>query len=182
MNRIWIIVAVVIGVYLALGACTMSMAQESLRGKEGAVWNQNARAIEVLGRLEKQVSAFMADRQEVVAQITEARAGMQNAAKSRDLVELDQAQRLLGSAINVIFEAYPDLSLSVQQTALMDETAGSINRIVYARQELMNAQVGYNQSRIFFFPLQMMYPRQQVVGEGFDAMAPLPASTFGEKQ
>jgi len=63
--------------------------------------------------------------------------------------------------------------------ALMDETAGSINRISFARDTLIESQVGFNQSRIIFFPVGLMFPRMSVLGEYHDPSTPLPTSNFG---
>lgn len=180
MNRESILfVGAALVLYLIVGGCSLNMKQEDIQGKQGQVWNVTQRAIDVLGRLEQQVSVFMADRKDVIEQITNARNGMVNAANNHNLQQLATAQQAADAVIRVIMEAYPDLSLTAQQTALMDETAGSINRIAYARQQLIDAQVGYNQQRIFFAPLQFMFPRIEVVGENFDPTTALPTSSFG---
>ncbi|PIZ46326.1 hypothetical protein CO180_01035 [candidate division WWE3 bacterium CG_4_9_14_3_um_filter_41_6] len=180
-SSIWI-VGIIVAAYLILGSCTMSMQKEGMSGKQGEVWNQSARAIEVLPRLEREVEVFMSDRQDVIGQITAARVGFESATENHNLQELAQAQGMLDSAIKVIVEAYPTLDLSTSQIALMDETAGSLNRIAYARQKLIETQVSYNKSRIIFFPLQPFFPRAEVTGENYDPTTTLPPSTFGRGQ
>lgn len=165
--------------YLLIGAFSLSMQQESLNGAQGEVWNQTDRSVQVLGRLEQQVTVFMADRKDVIDQITAARSALVAASQQRDLAKLEQAKQLTESVLKLIVEAYPNLSLTEQQTSLMDETAGSLNRITYARQKLIDAQVGFNKTRIFFFPLQVAYARVDVVGENFDPTTQLPPSNFG---
>lgn len=177
------IVLGVIGLFVVaqiLGAINLSMSRESLRGRVAEVWNQNDRAAQVLGRLEQQMEVFMQDRQDLIAQIAEARKDMESASETGNLEQALAAQQSAGLAVSVIVEAYPNLDLSAQQLALMDETAGSLNRIAYARQELISAQVGYNRSRILFLPVGMFFPRVQVIGEWEDPMQSLPPSTFGQ--
>ena len=55
----------------------------------------------------------------------------------------------------VVVENYPDLKADTQFTALMDELAGTENRISVARQDYNNAVKSYNQ-RIRTFPSVIM--------------------------
>lgn len=166
--------------YVLLGVLVLSMQKETIRGRVAEVWNQNDRAAQVLGRLEQQMEVFMADRQDIIQTIADARRDMEQASAEGNMEQALAAQQQAGFAIDVIIEAYPDLNLSQQQLALMDETAGSLNRIAYARQELITAQVGYNRSRILFLPAGLFFPREQVIGEWEDPMQSLPPSIFGQ--
>ncbi len=177
------VVLLVVGgllVYALLGAVTLSMQKETIRGRVGQVWNANDRAAQVLDRLEGQMEVFLADRQDLIQDIANARRDMQQASQDGDLEQALAAQDQAALAINVVVEAYPDLDLSGPQQALMDETSGSLNRIAYARQELIDAQVGYNRTRILFLPVGLVFPREQVIGEGMDPMQSLPPSSFGQ--
>lgn len=177
-NLRWILAG--IAVYLVVGGLVLAMKQEDLRGKNAAVWNMVSRATEVLGRLENQVTVFLKDRKDLIAQITVARNDMLAAQQTENLQALAVAEQKTSLAIKAVFEAYPDVSLVGVQQGLMDETAGSINRVSYVRKDLIDAQVSYNQMRILFFPLAMFFPRADVLGESFNAAAPLPTSSFGK--
>jgi LemA protein len=166
-------------IYLIIGGFSLASAQENVRGLTGQVWNANQRGVDVLGRLEGQLSVALADRQDLVKLITDARKAAEDAQASGDLDAVEAARQQAQLAINVIFENYPDLSLTPLQVGLMDETAGSLNRIAYARSELIKGQVSYNVARLFFFPLSFVFPRMEVLGEFSDPSLPFPTSSFG---
>lgn len=167
------------GAYQIVGGVSLAMAQESMAGKTAEVWNTTQRAIELLPRLEKEVSVFMEDRQDLIDKITTARNDYLAAKEAGDLSMLNAAYESM-LAVQVQIEAYPTTDLSDQQSQLMYETAGSINRITYARSQLIETQVSYNQSRILFFPVGLIFPRVEVLGENANPASPLPTSTFGE--
>ena len=162
-------------VYLVLGAFTLSMRREGLHGLTGNVWNNVDRATQLLTRLESEVLYAYKDRQALYQTITAARNDLLAA---RAVGDLEKATNVAGR-ISVILE---DNSLAGDltpvQISLMDETAGSINRITYARSKLIEGQVGYNQTRIFFFPVAVFFPRVEVLGETANPAQQLPPSPF----
>lgn len=162
-----------------IGGVTLAMSQETIAGRTGEVWNTTQRAIDLLPRLEREVEVFMEDRQEIVAQITTARNDFLAAQEAGDLAQLNAVHETMLD-IRVQIEAYPTINLTDQQRVLMYETAGSINRIAYARGQLIDAQVQFNKNRLLFMPVGLIFPRQEILGENVDPGQPLPPSTFGE--
>jgi LemA protein len=170
-----LIIALII-IYAVSGILVMEPMQQDIDGKTGEVWNNVQRAIDLLGRLEQQMTVYLSDRQDLIDKIVTGRNEMLAAKESGDLDAVLVSQTNTQSAIDAVFEAYPDLSLTETQQGLMDETAGSMNRIAYARSELINTQVAYNKGRIIWF----WYPKIDILGSSYDAAKPLPTSSFGQ--
>lgn len=178
-----------------MGYFSLASKAEGLDGKEGAVWNMVERANELLPRLENDMEVFMKDRVlimekivdgrkvevNVADEINDASADMRTAQDTNDVALASAAADRLRAAISVIVENYPDLGLQQAQIALMDETAGSINRIAYARGELIEAQTDYNKTRVYYPFINGMFPRENVLGSNEQYQdAQLQDSTFGE--
>jgi len=173
-----IVVVAIVG--LLLGAYSLAQQQESIDGFRGEVWNQVDRASQLLTRLESQLQYGVTELVAINEQITQARKNIQTAREAGDLeaalAATDQAQL----AVQVMIEAYPDYyDLTSVFEGLQDETAGSFNRISYARQRLIEAQVGYNRTRVTFFPLMPFFERQEVIGAAFDPTSSVAPSTLG---
>jgi len=177
MKKIIIIALVMLAVplYLFVGYISTNSLLQDIEGKTGEVWNSVDRAIQVLDRLEGQMEVYLADRQDLIDQITAARNDILAAKENGNLATLTDAQNKTEIAVQAIAEAYPDISLSGLQQGLMDETAGSLNRISYARKELIETQVKYNKATVWF----PFYPKVEVLGSSFNPETTLPPSTFG---
>lgn len=178
MKKSYIAIALIVFIaifYFLFGCISLNSLKQDIDGKTGEVWNSVDRAIQVLDRLEGQMEVYLADRQDLIDQITAGRNDILAAKQNGDLRALTDAQNKTEIAVQAIAEAYPDISLSGLQQGLMDETAGSINRIAYARKELIEVQVRYNQSTILF----PFYPKVEVLGSSFNPETTMPPSTFG---
>lgn len=95
-----------------------------------------------------------ANHEGVFTEIADARAKLSGAISSGDIEAMKEANDGLSSALSrllVIHEAYPELKADKQFTALMDELAGTENRINVARQEYNDTVAIYNK-RIKVFP------------------------------
>jgi hypothetical protein len=165
---------------LLFGAYSLAQQQESIDGFRGEVWNQIDRASQLIGRLESQLQYGVEELDKINQQITNARVGIEAARKTGDLEAALAATNEAQLAVNVLVEAYPQyFDLTEVFTGLQDETAGSFNRIGYARQNLIDAQVLFNKTRITFFPLMPFFERQEVIGAAFDPTTQLAPSTLG---
>jgi hypothetical protein len=60
-----------------------------------------------------------------------------------DQAKVFQAATSTQVALKAFYENYPNFGLPSIQQGLLDETAGSFNRIAYARHQLIQAQVSY---------------------------------------
>lgn len=175
------IVLGILGVFLLwqiIGGISLSMQQESIKGGVGQIWNQIQTGNEKLEAIESQLIAAYADRQDLVAKIVEGRQNMNKAVESGDLNAATSAAESLRTTLTVMVENYPATDLSGLQVGVLDETAGIFNRIGYQRDEQIKRQVGFNQSRILFFPIGLVFARQNVLGEDFNPMSEGPKSSF----
>jgi len=177
--KIGLIVIVLLVGYQILGGCALAQQQETIHGNTGEVWNQVNRGVELLPRLESQVLFAYSNRDGIIDKIVTARNNLLAAQKVGDLAKAIEASQQASLSLSLLVENYPNVSLTEVQRGLMDETAGTLNRIAYARGKLINAEVSYNQSRIMFFPVGIMaFPRSEVLGESANPEQRLPGSRF----
>lgn len=177
MKKISMVLVVLVVSYLAIGWFTLLIQSNNVDAKTGTVWVQIQRAGELLPRLETQVTFYAKDRQDLIQKIADARANL--AATNKSNSNLAAAERDVTTTLQAFMEAYPALSLEGVQVGLLDETSGSMNRISYARQELIEAQTSYNNTRSFFYMLGMFVPRMEILGENADPTATIAPSTLG---
>jgi hypothetical protein len=193
----WQWILIVLAVWqIGIGYFALASARVGLDEPKGKVWNAVKRANELLPRLEDQYLEFARERQLVVETIVEGRKvqvsaadelqsatdDMQRAEETKDLALANQAFGRMDAAIQVIFENYPQLDLSQAQVALMDETSGSISRIANAREQLIEAQTSFNQTRVFYPFMAGMFPAENVMGADSFEDAELLDSSMSPKQ
>lgn len=155
MNKFapWIVIGlvallVVMGISSYNGLVSLN---ESVNGKWSQVENQLQRRADLIPNLVNTVKGYAAQEQQVIQAVADARsklAGAQGpAAKAQANEQLNGAlSRLL-----VVVENYPNLKSDQNFRALMDELAGTENRIAVARKDYNDAVQGYN-TRIRSFP------------------------------
>ena len=130
----------------------------SLVSKQTAVEEQAAnidaqlqRRADLIPNLVKTVKSFTEHESEVFSEVTEAREKLMSAGT---MAEKSEANEEVTSALNkliAIAESYPELKSDTVYVDLMDELAGSENRISYARQNYNEAAASYNKA-IRMFP------------------------------
>lgn len=176
----WIIAAVVVFLFWnAIGFMVLPLQQQGLAGNVGEVWNQVDRANQLLPRLEAQLKYTVAEQKQVIDKITAARNDILAAEQaSGDQAKIFKATASTQSALKAFYENYPDFGLPSVQQGLLDETAGSFNRIAYARGKLIDAQVSFNQARIFFPLAAVFIPPVEVLGSGVSPLTPITPSTL----
>lgn len=143
----------VIGVVLFLcGGISILGSYNGLVGQEETVdtaWadveTQYQRRYDLIPNLTNAVQGIFNQEQQVFKDIADARTRYAGAESGS--TEQIEAQSSLDSAISrllVIVESYPELKSNEQVTGLMDELAGTENRINVARQRYNEAARGYN--------------------------------------
>jgi len=152
MNRKWIPFAVVGGIVLIFIFLVVSR-YNSLVGKREAVdsaWseveNVLQRRADLIPNLVATVKGYAAHEKEIFEAVAEARAKL---AGARTPPEAAAANEQLSGALSrllVIAERYPDLKANQSFQALMDELAGTENRIAVARKRYNDAVKDYNQA------------------------------------
>lgn len=161
------------------GFIVLPLQQQGLAGKVGEVWNQVDRANQLLPRLEAQLKYSVAEQKQVIDRITAARNDILAAEQANgDQTKILKATNSTQSALKAFYENYPDFGLPAVQQGLLDETAGSFNRIAYARDILIEAQVSFNQARIFFPLAAAFIAPVEVLGSGVSPLAPVAPSTL----
>ena len=108
------------------------------------VESQYQRRSDLIPNLVSSVQGYLRYERELLTQITELRSRWQSATTQEDKIAYGTA---LDSAIGrllVVVENYPDLKANTAVTQLMDELAGTENRIAVERQRYNDAVRDYN--------------------------------------
>lgn len=154
-----IFLAILIVLLGGLGGCYISIKngliqqEEDVTAQWAQVENQLKRRSDLIPNLVETVKGFSVHEKEVIASVTEARAklaGSQSAAPA----ERAKLEGELSNAISrllVVVENYPTLKSDTHYIALMDELAGTENRIAVARKDYNNAVRAFN-TKIKQFP------------------------------
>jgi len=127
---------------------------ENVNGKWSQIETQLQRRADLIPNLVNTVKGFAAQERQIMQDVTDARARLAGAqgpaAKGQANEELNGAlSRLL-----VVVENYPNLKSDQNFRALMDELAGTENRVAVARRDYNEAVQTYN-TRIRSFPTSL---------------------------
>lgn len=125
--------------------------EENVDKSYAQIENQLQRRLDLIPNLVNTVKGYAAHEEEVLTAIADARARLAGAGSP---VEEATANAELSSALSrllVVVENYPDLKANQQFAQLMDELAGTENRISVARKDY-NEQVAEYNSRVKRFP------------------------------
>jgi LemA protein len=139
---------------LSVSACGYNTIQSYDEAAAAAKQNIDAqlqRRADLIPNLVNTVKGFAQQEQEVLTQVTQARAGLVGALQrpgGSDPAELANANAQLTTALsrlNVTVEAYPELRSNENFLRLQDELTGTENRIAVARTDYNNAVRQYNE-------------------------------------
>lgn len=120
---------------------------EEINNKWAQVENQLQRRSDLIPNLVKVVKSYATHEREVFTAVAEARSQMGTAIKTGDPQQVEAAERQFSSALSrliAVAENYPQLKADQQYIRLMDELAGTENRITVARMDYNNAVRDYN--------------------------------------
>ncbi len=120
--------------------------EENVSGQSANIDTQLQRRSDLIPNLVNTVKGYAAHETEIMTQISEARAQL---AGADTMAEKAEANEQLSGALDrllLIVENYPDLKADSQYTALMDELAGTENRISVARGDYNEAVQEYNRT------------------------------------
>lgn len=149
-----IIAAIVVVLLVVMGVSgynSLVALNENVNGKWAQVDNQVQRRADLIPNLVATVKGYAAHEQQAIQTVADARAKLAGAqgpaAKAQAYEEMNSAlSRLL-----VVVENYPNLKADQNFRALMDELAGSENRVATARRDYNEAVQVYN-GKIRAFP------------------------------
>src|SRR5699024_2977181 len=110
---------------------------------------------DLIPNLVNSVQGAMNQEREVFGNIADARARLKSAGTMEEEVEANNEMNSALSRLLVVMENYPELRSNDQVTALMDELAGTENRISVERQRYNETVQEYN-NRVRRFPGNLM--------------------------
>ncbi|MFC1478144.1 LemA family protein [Candidatus Margulisiibacteriota bacterium] len=128
---------------------------ENIKAKWAQVENQMQRRYDLIPNLVNTVKGYARHEKEIFTQIAEARAKLAGAKTVRNKIRASNAMEGALSRLLVIVERYPNLKASANFTRLMDELAGSENRMAVARKFYNEAVQVYNRT-IRMFPASIV--------------------------
>ena len=147
------IVAVLVIWFIGAQNSLVSM-EEEVKLQFAQVETTLQRRSDLIPNLVETVKGYASHEEEVFTQIADARAKLSGSIKTGNVEDINAASNELDSALSrllVITENYPELKANEQFTALMDELAGTENRIAIARQNYNETVSKYNKA-IKMFP------------------------------
>ncbi|MBI2269043.1 MAG: LemA family protein [Bacteroidetes bacterium] len=122
--------------------------QENAVAKWGDVGAMYQRRADLVPQLVATVKGAAANEQTILTKVTEARAGIVSARTPEDM---EIAGKKINTAINLAFEAYPQIRSTENFGALQAQLEGTENRIAVARQDYNDAVKSYNSHVRGFF-------------------------------
>ena len=152
MKNALIIIGIVVGI-LFIGGCTVIGIRNSLINKEETIsqqWseveNQLQRRYDLIPNLVATVKGYTKHESEVFKNIADARAAMFSAKGVNAKAEAEANMNAALSRLMAIAENYPDLKSNQNYIRLMDELAGTENRIAVARKRYNDSVKEFNTS------------------------------------
>lgn len=152
MKRAGLLIGIVIVAVLVLGigGClvgnynTLVTTHEAVDQKFAQVDNQLQRRADLIGSLVEAVKGTAIQEQEVFGKIAEARAQMSGAKSTDQKIAAGQSMDGALSRLLVVIENYPQLKSNEAFVQLMDELAGTENRLAVARMRYNEEVQTYN--------------------------------------
>ena len=125
--------------------------KEQLDESYAQVQNVVQRRADLIPNLVNTVKGYSKHEKDTLTEVTEARAGIQNAKGPKELADANEQMSQAIRNINVVAESYPELKADKQFSQLMDELAGTENRISVERKNYNNEVKDYN-TKVKSFP------------------------------
>jgi LemA protein len=151
MSKGLITILIIVGVVVLFGLGFVSWGtgvydnavrlQEGVNAQWADVQATYQRRADLVPNLVATVKGAAENEKDILVQVTQARAGIVNAKTPEDL---ELAGRQINTAINLAFEAYPQIRSTENFQDLQSQLEGTENRINVARQRFNEAIQGYN--------------------------------------
>ena len=140
----------VLFVALALPACSynkFTASEEAIKGQWSQVQNQLQRRNDLIPNLVETVKGYAAHEKEIFTRVAESRAKLASATTPSQAIEAANEQSAALARLLVLVENYPQLKADATFQRLMDELAGTENRIAVERQRYNERITEYNTLR-----------------------------------
>ena len=150
MKKALVPILIVVGIIVLIAALLIPSyngfvdSNENVNQAYAQVETQLQRRVDLIPNLVETVKGFAAQEKEILTEIADARARLSGADSPTEQAE---ANNELGGALSrllVIVENYPDLKSDANFRQLMDELAGTENRLSVARQDYNEAVSSHN--------------------------------------
>ncbi|MFJ6209775.1 LemA family protein [Lysinibacillus sp. NPDC092081] len=141
-----VIILVVLALLFIPKYNSLVTAEESVDSKWAQVENQLQRRYDLIPNLVESVKGYANHEKEVIASITEARAQMGSAHSPKEQAVANDALTGALSRLLVVVENYPNLKADANFRQLMDELAGTENRLAVAREDYNNEVQAFNKT------------------------------------
>ncbi len=150
-----VILALIFGSWYVRSRNAVITLDEEINSAWAEIDNQLQRRSDLIGNLVESVRGAMSQEREVFTAIADARARLAGASTVEETANgYNQVQSALGRLL-VVMENYPEIRSGAQMTQLMDELAGTENRIAVARKRY-NDQVRRYNTKVRTFPGSMI--------------------------
>jgi LemA protein len=157
LKRGFLGIGIVIAIIVVLGLMLMGSyngfvnANENVNQSYAQIENQLQRRLDLIPNLVNTVKGYASHEKEVIASISDARARLAGAKTPQEQATANNELSGALSHLLVVVENYPNLKADQQFTQLMDELAGTENRIAVARKDY-NDQVATFNKKVKRFP------------------------------
>lgn len=156
-KKIIIVIVAIVAVVAIIGGSlignynTLATSREAVTSAQSNVDTMLQRRADLIPNLVSTVKSFAEHETEVYDKVLEARQNLLNANTVEEQATANEELTTALQGINVIVENYPELQSDATYIGLMDELAGSENRIAVARKDYNDAVKEYN-NKIIKFP------------------------------
>jgi LemA protein len=139
--------ALVIMIAASLSGCSynkFTTQEEAIKGSWGEVQNQIQRRSDLIPNLVESVKGFQVHEETIYKELADARSRLAGAKSPEETIAAANQQSSALSRLLVVVENYPNLKANEQFNRLMDELAGTENRLTVARGRYNQAIQAYN--------------------------------------
>lgn len=143
LGVIAVVIIAFVSVYIGSYNSIVSL-EQTVDEKASTIKTQLERRADLIPNLVSTVKGYTSHEQSVIDSITDARAAISGASSIKELSEANDKLNSALNNLNVIVENYPNLKADTAFVGLMDELAGSENRIATARTDYNEAVKDYN--------------------------------------
>ena len=174
MKPIYVVLAAIAGILLIAFLGYYNLYNSAIRLQEGVnekwsnVQSAYQRRADLVPNLVNTVKGAAKNEQEILTQVTQARAGIVNAKTPEDL---ELMGKKINTAINLAYEAYPQIRSTENFQGLQVQLEGTENKIKRERDLYNEAIKEYNTHVRGFFASMFLNAEKFPIKEGFKAAA-----------